>query len=61
MAAKLRLLQFCENGAKSSDRRVGVEVDNGKVVDVTAVDPSIPKDMRSFLQEFDVSTAAASK
>ena len=61
MAAKLRLLQFCENGAGPSSRRVGVEVDNGKVVDVTAVDPSIPRDMRSFLQEFDASTAAASK
>ncbi len=61
MAAKLRLLQFCENGAGVSSRRVGVEVDGGRVVDITAVDLSIPRDMRSFLQGFDANTAAAAK
>lgn len=61
MAAKLRLLQFCENGAGVTSRRVGVEVDGGRVVDVTAMDPSIPRDMRSFLQGFDANSAAAAK
>lgn len=58
MAAKLRLLQFCEDGGRV---RVGVEVEGGKVVDVTAVNQSIPADMKTFLQEFDANTAAAAK
>lgn len=41
--------------------RVGVEVEGGRVVDVAAVDPSIPKDMRTFLYEFETNTAAAAK
>ena len=60
MAAKLRLLQFCESGG-GGKQRVGVEVEGGRVVDVTAVDPAIPTDMRTFLQAFDTNTAAASK
>ena len=59
MAAKLRLLQFCERGG--GKQRVGVEVAGGRVVDVTAVDPAIPSDMKTFLQNFDANTAAASK
>lgn len=59
MAAKLRLLQFCESGGLG--QRVGVEVEGGRVVDVTAIDPSIPTDMRTFLQGFDTNTAAAAK
>lgn len=62
MAAKLRLLQFCESGGGGGGgQRVGVEVEGGRVVDVTAVDPSIPRDMKMFLQEFDTNTAAANK
>lgn len=57
---KLRLVQFCEAGG--GRRRVGVEQGNGgSVVDVTAVDPSIPSDMKSFIEAWDTSTAAATK
>lgn len=59
MASKLRLLQFCESGG--GKQRVGVEVEGGRVVDVTAVDPSIPTDMRTFLQGFDANSTAATK
>ena len=61
MAAKLRLLQFTKSGIVGEVCRVGVELEGGLVVDVTAVDPSIPKDMKTFLQEFDNSAAAAVK
>ena len=61
MASKLRLLQFCEKGGGPDTRRVGVEVEGERVVDVTAVDTSIPTDMRTFLQAFDTNTAAATK
>ena len=58
MDLKLRLVQFCERGGVSG--RVGVELGSGgSVVDVTRVDPSIPTDMRSFLQQWESSTAAA--
>ena len=57
---KLRLVQFCEAGG--GRRRVGVEQGNGgSVVDITAVDPSIPSDMKSFIEAWDTSTAAAAK
>ena len=43
----MRLVQFVEAGRQ----RVGVEIkDGGDVVDVSAGDPSIPSDMRSFLE-----------
>ena len=43
----MRLIQFVEGGT----RRVGVETkDGGDVVDVSAGEPSIPSDMRSFLE-----------
>ncbi len=62
MAAKLRLLQFCESGGGRECYRVGVELeDGGKVVDVTAVDPNIPRDMKTFLQGFDINTARAAE
>ena len=61
MAAKLRLVQFCESGRGRECMRVGVEVEGGRVVDITTVDPSIPTDMRTFLQGFDTNTAAAAK
>ena len=42
----MRLVQFVESGRQ----RVGVEIkDGGDVVDVTAGEPSIPSDMKSFL------------
>ena len=58
MAAKLRLVQFaCKDGG---ERRVGVELqDRSRVVDITAVDSKIPKDMRSFLETWDASITAA--
>ena len=57
---KLRLVQFCEPGG--GRRRVGVEQDiGGSVVDITAVDPSIPSDMKSFIEAWDTSTVAAAK
>ena len=43
----MRLVTF-ENGGV---RRVGVEVkDGGDFIDISAADPTIPKDMRSFLE-----------
>ena len=42
----MRLVQFVESGRQ----RVGVEIkDGGDVVDVSAGEPSIPSDMKSFL------------
>lgn len=42
----MRLVQFVESGRQ----RVGVETqDGGDVVDVSAGEPSIPSDMKSFL------------
>ena len=59
-SCKLRLVQFCEVGG--GRRRVGVEQGNGgSVVDITAVDPSIPSDMKSFIEAWDTSTTAATK
>ena len=50
MAVPLRLLQF-ESGGQT---RVGVELeDGGKVVDISAVDASIPLDMKNFLEGFE--------
>ena len=59
MDLKLRLVQFCELGGVSG--RVGVELGSGGVVDVTRVDPSIPTDMKSFLQQWESSAPAALK
>lgn len=42
----MRLVQFVESGRQ----RIGVETqDGGDVVDVSAGEPSIPSDMKSFL------------
>ena len=58
MDVKLRLVQF-EAG---SGQRVGVELgDGGSVVDVTAIDPNIPRDMRSFLRQWDTSLTRAAR
>ena len=57
---KLRLLQFCERGGAGKPR-VGVQLQGGVVVDVAAVDSSIPTDMKTFLQNFQQNTAAAEK
>ena len=60
MAAKLRLVQFCE--CVGGRQRVGVELGNGgRVVDVTRVDPSIPTDMKTFLEQWETSIAYAAK
>ena len=60
MAAKLRLVQFISKDG--GGRRVGVELqDRSSVVDITAVNPSIPRDMRSFLESWDTSVTAASE
>ena len=43
----MRLVQFIEAGRQ----RVGVEIqDGGDVVDISAGEPSIPGDMKSFLE-----------
>ena len=56
MAAKLRLVQF-EAGDST---RVGVELaDGGSVVDITAIDPAIPRDMKTFLEGGEDNLAAA--
>lgn len=60
MDVKLRLVQFCERSGGC--RRVGVECVGDKgVIDVTRVDPTIPKDMKSFLEQWDTSAPAAVK
>ena len=54
----IRLVQFQLSNEESSPR-VGVELgDGGSVVDVTNIDSSIPKDMRSFLESWDSSLSA---
>ena len=58
MSAKLRLVQF-ESGGQ---QRVGVELANGdSVVDVTAVDPSIPSEMKAFLEQWETSLKLAAR
>lgn len=58
MDVKLRLVQFESEGWQ----RVGVELEaGGRVVDVTAVDPTIPTDMRTFLYDCQGSLAAANR
>ena len=53
----IRLVQFQLSNEESP--RVGVELgDGGSVVDVTNIDSSIPKDMRSFLESWDSSLSA---
>ena len=43
----MRLVQFFEDGRQ----RVGVEIQNGgDIMDISAGDPSIPSDMKSFLE-----------
>ena len=59
MAAKLRLVQFMQFEADDSTR-VGVELaDGGSVVDITAIDPAIPRDMKTFLEGGEDNLAAA--
>ena len=56
---KLRLVQF---ETASSPQRVGVQLgDGGSVVDVCAAEPSLPRDMRSFLQGCDTNLPLAAK
>lgn len=54
----MRLVQFVHDGFQ----RIGIEVsNNGDIVDVSAIDSTIPKDTRSFLQQGEKAlTAAAS-
>ncbi|XP_028391146.1 fumarylacetoacetate hydrolase domain-containing protein 2-like [Dendronephthya gigantea] len=52
----MRLVQFFHN----NNTRIGVEVsENGDIVDITAVDASIPNDTRSFLEAGDSALTAA--
>ena len=37
------------------------QANGGSVADVTAIDPSIPSDMKSFIQSWDANTQAAAK
>lgn len=56
--ATVRLVQF--EGVENAELRVGVELGNGgAVVDITNVDATIPKDMRTFLQSWESNLAAA--
>ena len=58
MDVKLRLVQF----ESEEWQRVGVELEaGGRVVDVTAVDPTIPTDMRTFLHDCQGSLTAANR
>lgn len=59
MDVKARLVQFETAG---SPQRVGVQLDNeGSVVDVCALEPSLPRDMRSFVQNWDSNLRLAAK
>ena len=61
MDVKLRLVQFEVPGG-SQERRVGVEVkEGGGVVDMCAMEPDIPRDMRSFLQHWDTALPLAAR
>jgi hypothetical protein len=54
----MRLVQFCQNGCT----RIGAEVaQNGDIVDLSAVDASIPSDTRSFLEAGESALLAASR
>jgi hypothetical protein len=53
----VRLVQFENGGAV----RVGVQLPNGDIADVTKTDASIPTDMRSVLEGGDATIAAISK
>jgi 2-keto-4-pentenoate hydratase/2-oxohepta-3-ene-1,7-dioic acid hydratase in catechol pathway len=56
MAARLVQFQTVDKG----ERRIGVELGNGgNVVDITKIDASIPNDMRTFIESWDVNLAAA--
>ena len=59
MDVKVRLVQF---ETTSSAQRVGLQLkDEGSVVDVCAAEPSLPRDMRSFLQNWDTNVHLAAK
>ena len=50
LSRNMRILQFVEGGKQ----RVGVELkQDGDIVDISAFDPSIPSNMRSFLEDKD--------
>ena len=52
MAAKLRLVQFQANTER--EQKIGVELeDGGNVVDIAAIYANIPKDMKSFLENWE--------
>ena len=54
----LRLVQFEQAGR----RRVGVQLENaGSVVDITAVNPAIPTDMKSFIEDWDTNILLAQR
>ena len=58
MEAKLRLVQFETPG--SLRRRVGVQLgEAGRVVDVCPVEPSLPEDMKTFLQGWETNLPLA--
>ena len=56
MAARLRLVQFEEGGR----RRVGVQ-HGASVVDITGVNPSIPTDMKTFIENWDTNISLAQR
>ena len=59
MDVKARLVQFETPGSAC---RVGVQLgDGGRVVDVCAAQPSLPRDMRSFIQNWDTNLPLAAK
>lgn len=52
MAAKLRLVQLQANN--EGEQKIGVELeDGGNVVDIAAIYANIPKDMKSFLENWE--------
>ena len=58
MAVHLRLVQFESEGKQ----RVGVELeDEGRVVDITAIDSTIPADMKGFLELWDSNASKATQ
>lgn len=59
MDVKVRLVQF---ETADTAQRVGVQLaDEGSVVDVCASEPKLPRDMRSFLQNWDSNVRLAAK
>ncbi|XP_075714670.1 oxaloacetate tautomerase fahd2, mitochondrial-like isoform X2 [Rhinoderma darwinii] len=56
---RMRLIQF--KNPTSAGRRIGLELDGGKVIDLNAFDPSLPCGMKEFLEGGDTTLQIAKR